>query len=145
MYDLQAPCFLSNWLIFQRRVVFCPITTTSSIVPPFIGFSFASQFFHPSLSFLSWRSHALSAVNQQAEGMFPRVWGAESPPRLPVNEHPAGCLFNRENLALRENNSPSSCVSPAAVAAANHPARSIGELITPTIMHGVILSVGKIG
>ena len=73
----------------------------------------------------------------------PRVWGAESPPRLAVNEHPAGCLFNRENLALRENNRPSSCVSLAAVAVADHPARSIGELITPTIMHGVILSVAK--
>ena len=68
---------------------------------------------------LSWRSHAVSAANQQAEGTFARAWGAESPPRSAGNEHPAGWLFNRENLALRENNSPSSCVSPAAVAAAN--------------------------
>ena len=95
--------------------------------------------------YLSWRSHAVSAANRQVpQARHPRAWGADSPPRLAVNEHPAGGLFNRENLALRENNSPSSCVSPAAVAVANHPARSIGELITPTIMHGVILSVGKI-
>ena len=44
------------------------------------------------------------------------MWEREFPPGLTVNEHPAGWLFNRENLALRENNSPSSCVSPAAVA-----------------------------
>ena len=61
----------------------------------------------------------MSAANQQAEGTFARAWGAESPPRSAGNEHPAGWLFNRENLALRENNSPSSCVSPAAVAVAN--------------------------
>ena len=102
MYDLQAPCFLSNWLIFQRRVAFCPIMTTSSIVPPFIGFSFASQFFHPSLSFLSWRSHAVSAVNQQAEGMFPRAWGAESPPRFRGDRIAGQFLAAGENLALRK-------------------------------------------
>ena len=61
----------------------------------------------------------MSAANQQAEGTFARAWGAESPPRSAGNEHPAGWLFNRENLAIRENNSPSSCVSPAAVAVAN--------------------------
>ena len=102
MYDLQAPCFLSNWLIFQRRVAFCPITTTSSIVPPFIGFSFASHFFHPSLSFLSWRSHAVSAVNQQAEGMFPRVWGAESPPGFRGDRIAGQFLAAGQNLALRK-------------------------------------------
>ena len=37
-----------------------------------------------------------------AKGAVPRVWGAESPPRSAVNEHPAGCLFNRENLALQK-------------------------------------------
>ena len=45
--------------------------------------------------------------------------GGGFPTRLAVNKHPAGCLFNMENLALRENSSPSSCVSPAAVAVAN--------------------------
>ena len=70
--------------------------------------------------YLSWRSHAVSAANRQVpQARHPRAWGADSPPRLAVNEHPAGCLFNRQNLALRENNSPSSCVSPAAVAVAN--------------------------
>ena len=69
--------------------------------------------------YLSWRSHAVSAANRQVpQARHPRAWGADSPPRLAVNEHPAGCLFNRENLALRENNSPSSCVSPSAVVTA---------------------------
>ena len=58
------------------------------------------------------RSEPISAA-----GAVPRAWGADSPPRLAVNEHPAGCLFNRQNLALRENDSPSSCVSPAAAVA----------------------------
>ena len=54
-----------------------------------------------------------------AEGAAPRVWGAESPPRSAVNEHLAGCLFNRENLALRKNDSSSFCVSPAAAVTVN--------------------------
>ena len=41
-----------------------------------------------------------------AEGAASRAWGAEF-------------LAAGENLALRENSSPSSCVSPAAVAVAN--------------------------
>ena len=59
------------------------------------------------------RSEPISAA-----GAVPRAWGADSPPRLPVNEHPVGCLFNRENLALRKNNRPSPCVSPAAAVTA---------------------------
>ena len=54
-----------------------------------------------------------------AEGAVPRAWGADSPPRFSRKQASEGCVFNRENLALRENNSPSSCVSPAAVAVAN--------------------------
>ena len=61
----------------------------------------------------------MSAANQQAEGTFARAWGAESPPRSAVNEHPAGWLFSRENLALRENNRPSSCVFPVAAVTVN--------------------------
>ena len=59
------------------------------------------------------RSEPISAA-----GAVPRAWGADSPPSLPVNEHPVGCLFNRENLALRKNNRPSPCVSPAAAVTA---------------------------
>ena len=59
----------------------------------------------------SWRRHVVSTANWQAQGRGSEGVGSESPPRLAVNEHPAGWLFNRENLALRENNSPSSCIS----------------------------------
>ena len=71
-----------------------------------------------------------------AEGAVPRAWGAESPPRSAVNEHPAGCLFNRQNLALRENNRPSSCVSPSAVVVAGCLPQAVcaeGRLVTKWI------------
>ena len=76
--------------------------------------------------YLSWRSHAVSAANRQVpQARHPRAWGADSPPRLAVNEHPVGCLFNRENLALRKNNRPSPCVSPAAAAVAGCPLQAV--------------------
>lgn len=54
-----------------------------------------------------------------AEGAASRAWGAESPPRFRGARIAGQFLAAGENLALRENSSPSSCVSPAAVAVAN--------------------------
>ena len=60
-----------------------------------------------------------------AAGAVPRAWGSGFPTKIGCKRASAGCLFNRQNLALRENNSPSFCVSPAAVVAAGCPPQTV--------------------
>ena len=44
----------------------------------------------------------MSAANQQAEGMFPRVWGADSLPGFRGDRIAGQFLAAGENLALRK-------------------------------------------